>query len=390
MPGLTRLLAALGCGGLLIAFPASLGAAEFLAQVHEGLSVGALAGTLDLLGQPLELVAQTPGSLSGGLDGAIPVVEPLHNASFRLADLPSLQVAPFPQPLSPAVGGAPGQASAAFGGRLALDGPRELPPIALPDDLGTFPASTLESASFDVALRELSFSLSSPGSIAVTGGQFDPSQTVGALSGFADVNGQMTLGFDRLGDYLTAATMLNVLEGIYPEILTEVRGNLLRREVNVTVQTRLDLEGQALENAATDDGSYRLVGLGPAMGLPWLTSVNEAVLEGVASVSLTISGLAVAPAPGDASGDGSIDLSDFGILKSNFGQAANRTGGDFDGSGQAELNDFGILKVQFGQTGAAAVPEPASSLLLAAGCAALLLGHRQRGNSRRASGLRCG
>jgi hypothetical protein len=264
------------------------------------------------------------------------------------------------------VGGIPGQASAIFGGRMTLAAPRDLPAIPLPDDVGTFPASTLESAAFDVALRDLSLQLTSPGTIPVSGGAFDAGETVGALEGFADVNGQLTLGFDSLGEYLTAATMLNVLKGIYPEILTSVDGSLLRRELAIGVQSRLDLAGQALENDATAPGSYQLVGSGPAIRLPWLTSVDETLLEGVASVSLRVSGLAVAPAPGDATGDGAIDLNDFGLLKSNFGQAANLAGGDLDGSGQVTLDDFGILKAQFGRTPAstAAVPEPSGLALL--------------------------
>ncbi|MFO0896225.1 MAG: hypothetical protein U0836_02250 [Pirellulales bacterium] len=356
--------------------------AEFLAQIHEGFSVGSLAGTLDLLGEPLELVEQRPGSLSAGLDGALPVSEPLKSASFRLAEVDTLQVSPFAEPLSPGVGGLPGQAAAVFGGRMTLAGPRDLPAIPLPDDVGTFPASTLENAAFDVALRDLSLQLSSPDAISVTGGGFDAGQTVGNLAGSADVNGHLTLGFDTFGKYLTAATMLNVLKGLYPDILTSVDGNLARRELAIGVQSRLDLAGQALQNDTTSPGSYQLVGIGPAIRLPWLTSVDETLLEGVASVSLRISGLAVAPAPGDATGDGAIDLSDFGVLKSNFGKSANLAGGDLNGDGQVTLDDFGILKTQFGATAAAAaVPEPTSLTLLAIAGLVAGLGGVKRGAS---------
>lgn len=381
MRGLERFLVGLGCWALLLCSAPRVGqAADYLAQIHEGLSVGGLAGTLDLLGEPLELVEQRPGSLSAGLDGALPVSEPLQSASFRLGEVNSLLISPYAEPLSPGLNGLPGQSSATFGGRMTLAGPRDLPAIPLPDNVGTFPASTLESASFDVALRDVSLQLSSPDSIPVTAGAFDAQQTVGSLAGFADVNGQLTLGFDTLGRYITAATMLNVLKGIYPDIVTSIHGDLVRRELAVDVQSRLDLSGQALANDATAPGSYQLVGAGPAIHLPWLTSVDETLLDGVASVSLRVSGLAVAPAPGDATGDGKIDLSDFGVLKSNFGRSANLAGGDLDGSGQVTLDDFGILKSQFGAAAAsAAVPEPPSFALFLAAAFTFAASRSRRG-----------
>ncbi len=370
------------CAAMVFAASPPIVRADYLAQIHEGLSSGSLSGTLELLGEPLQLVAQKTGSLSAGLDGALPVVEPLGAASFRLGEANSLNVLPFGQSLSPAVGGAAGEAGGAtFGGRLTLGSPRDLPEIALPDTDLKFPASTLESASFDVAIRELSLQLASPSAIAVSQGAFDPAQTTGSLTGFADVNGQLMLSFDRIGEYLTAATMLGVIRNTYPEIVTSVDGNLGRRELTVKVQTRLDLAGETLANAATTPGGYDLVGLGPAINLPWLTNINEPVLEGVASVSLTIAGLAVAPAPGDASGDGAIDLSDFGVLKASFGQSTNFSGGDLDGSGNVDLSDFGVLKSQFGRSAAVAVPEPCGLALCAIGIAALVVGRRIRSRS---------
>ncbi|MFO0898334.1 MAG: ELWxxDGT repeat protein [Pirellulales bacterium] len=54
---------------------------------------------------------------------------------------------------------------------------------------------------------------------------------------------------------------------------------------------------------------------------------------------------------GDANGDGRVDLTDFGILKANFGTGTTRAEGDFDGNGQVDLSDFGILKAEFGAGG---------------------------------------
>jgi T5SS/PEP-CTERM-associated repeat protein len=83
------------------------------------------------------------------------------------------------------------------------------------------------------------------------------------------------------------------------------------------------------------------------------------------STGVTLKNFAFNALPGDANSDGRVDLSDFGVLKANFGQAGGLAQGDFDGSGRIDLTDFGILKANFGQTQpTAGVPEP-STLALA-------------------------
>jgi len=74
--------------------------------------------------------------------------------------------------------------------------------------------------------------------------------------------------------------------------------------------------------------------------------------------------------PGDADGDGDVDLDDFVILKSNWGgPGGDCSVGDFDANGSVDLDDFIILKNNWG---AGAVPEPASICLLAFGSLAIL------------------
>ncbi|MFO0900814.1 MAG: dockerin type I repeat-containing protein [Pirellulales bacterium] len=78
-----------------------------------------------------------------------------------------------------------------------------------------------------------------------------------------------------------------------------------------------------------------------------------------------------APLMGDVNADGRVDVTDFGLLKANWGStSADWFHGDLDGDGQVSLGDFGLLKQAFGKS-AAAVPEPSSAILAFAGLAGL-------------------
>lgn len=77
---------------------------------------------------------------------------------------------------------------------------------------------------------------------------------------------------------------------------------------------------------------------------------------------------------GDANSDGKVDLTDFGVLKTNFGAGTTFDQGDFNKDAKVDLTDFGILKTHFGKSGVAvaAVPEPSSLVMCGAGMLALL------------------
>lgn len=82
---------------------------------------------------------------------------------------------------------------------------------------------------------------------------------------------------------------------------------------------------------------------------------------------------------GDADLDGESNLTDFVIVKSNFGQIADRFHGDLTGDGLVDLADFDRLSRGFGRAGGAtwsggeSVPEPSAALLVVLGAAALFL-----------------
>lgn len=85
----------------------------------------------------------------------------------------------------------------------------------------------------------------------------------------------------------------------------------------------------------------------------------------------------VSVVPGDANGDGSVDLLDLDILGQNFGLTpATLAQGDFNGDGSVDLLDLDILGQNFGAMAATAVPEPSSLLLMLAAVTAVGCGRR--------------
>ncbi len=83
--------------------------------------------------------------------------------------------------------------------------------------------------------------------------------------------------------------------------------------------------------------------------------------------------------PGDANGDGKVDINDLTIVLAHYGMSGVWSGGDFNGDGKVDINDLTIVLAHYNQSlGSsagvmAAVPEPASLLLAFAGALGLLV-----------------
>ena len=88
--------------------------------------------------------------------------------------------------------------------------------------------------------------------------------------------------------------------------------------------------------------------------------------------------------PGDANGDGKVDVNDLTIVLTNFGQTGTTwSQGEFTGDGTVDVNDLTIVLSNYGTThgaGITAVPEPGSLAMVAALLFAMVLGTARRRN----------
>lgn len=84
--------------------------------------------------------------------------------------------------------------------------------------------------------------------------------------------------------------------------------------------------------------------------------------------------------PGDANLDLTTNLADFAIVAGRFNRPADWFAGDFNADGTTGIADFSILAANFNTSAAparpAAIPEPTTTITLAAACLALLARRR--------------
>ncbi|MBN2293799.1 MAG: PEP-CTERM sorting domain-containing protein [Pirellulales bacterium] len=142
--------------------------------------------------------------------------------------------------------------------------------------------------------------------------------------------------------------------------------------------TNLVDSGETFANGAYSlniaDGTYDIL-----FDLPGLApyALEDQVMAGV---NVNLGDIAVSIIPGDANGDGSVDVCDLGILAANYGGTSGFWWyeGDFTRDGAVDISDLGILAAYYGTSASIAVPEPSMLFLIVLGTAALVWKRRGR------------
>ena len=120
--------------------------------------------------------------------------------------------------------------------------------------------------------------------------------------------------------------------------------------------TTLVDSGETFANGAYSlniaDGTYDIVFDLPGV-VPY--TLEDRVMAGV---NVNLGDIAVSILPGDANGDGSVDVSDLGILATNYGGTSGFwwREGDFTRDGAVDVSDLGILATNYGTSASSAVP----------------------------------
>jgi probable HAF family extracellular repeat protein len=138
-----------------------------------------------------------------------------------------------------------------------------------------------------------------------------------------------------------------------------------------------DSDAFVYSNGTMTDLNSLIIGPNPFSELQvayGISSNGEYIVgDGTTSTGNTHGFLLTAAIPGDAIGDGTVDINDLTIVLTHYGQTGQTwSDGEFTGSGTVDINDLTIVLAHYGDSVGAgagslsAVPEPGGLVLLAA------------------------
>jgi autotransporter-associated beta strand protein len=124
-----------------------------------------------------------------------------------------------------------------------------------------------------------------------------------------------------------------------------------------------------LNYSGTDAVRFLFVG-----GAPKPAGLYDASLAGGYLTGSGVLQALYAPLNGDANADGTVNGADLNIVLSNYNRSGDWFGGDFDGDHTVNGSDLNVVLSNYNQSLglSAAVPEPSTLLLVAAGLVGLL------------------
>jgi len=206
------------------------------------------------------------------------------------------------------------------------------------------------------------------------------------------------LGTDLAVIALGAGEITPALSGGYRDRLETIANRLLadNPEMQILLMPAYQFGGSPEISQLTDDAlalaqdrGFGFINLYDTAGTPAFFQANGFLAEGIhwndagsdyiadlVLEALRTNGASLDTPFADVTGDGKVDLSDFGVLKQNFGlTGVKMSQGDLSRDAKIDLSDFGVLKASFGKTPGAArvVPEPTSFILAWLALPAILL-----------------